>query len=87
MSFSKFISDLTFCASYFLPAGKVARVGPAVTAMGPTSPSVTAPQQQPFIHWRRKWQPTPVLLPGESQGQGSPVGCHLWGHQSWTRLT
>ena len=32
-----------------------------------------------FIHWRRKWQPTPVLLPGESQGQGSLVGCHLWG--------
>ena len=24
-----------------------------------------------FIHWRRKWQPTPVFLPGESQGRGS----------------
>ena len=33
-----------------------------------------------FIHWRRKWQPTPVFLPGESQGQQSLVGCHLWGH-------
>ena len=32
-----------------------------------------------FMHWRRKWQPTPVLLPGESQGRGSLVGCHLWG--------
>ena len=31
------------------------------------------------IHWRRKWQPTPVFLPEESQGQGSLVGCHLWG--------
>ena len=31
------------------------------------------------MHWRRKWQPTPVFLPGESQGQGSLVGCHLWG--------
>ena len=30
--------------------------------------------------WRRKWQPTPVFLPGESQGQGSLVGCHPWGH-------
>ena len=30
--------------------------------------------------WRRKWQPTPVFLPGESQGQGSLVGCRLWGH-------
>ena len=33
-----------------------------------------------FMHWRRKWQPTPVFLPGESQGQGSLVGCRLWGH-------
>ena len=33
-----------------------------------------------FMNWRRKWQPTPVFLPGESQGQGSLVGCHLWGH-------
>ena len=33
-----------------------------------------------FTHWRRKWQPTPVFLPGESQGRGSPVGCRLWGH-------
>ena len=33
-----------------------------------------------FIHWRRKWQPTPVFLPGESQGRGSLVGCRLWGH-------
>ena len=33
-----------------------------------------------FMHWRRKWQPTPVFLPGESQGQQSLVGCHLWGH-------
>ena len=33
-----------------------------------------------FMHWRRKWQPTPVFLPGESQGWGSLVGCHLWGH-------
>ena len=32
-----------------------------------------------FMYWRRKWQPTPVFLPGESQGQGSLVGCRLWG--------
>ena len=32
-----------------------------------------------FIHWRRKWQPTPVFLPGVSQGWGSLVGCGLWG--------
>ena len=33
-----------------------------------------------FMHWRRKWQPTPVFLPGKSQGRGSLVGCRLWGH-------
>ena len=32
-----------------------------------------------FMHWRRKWQPTPVFLPGESQGRRSLVGCSLWG--------
>ena len=32
-----------------------------------------------FMHWRRKWQPTPVFLPGESQGWGNLVGCRLWG--------
>ena len=32
-----------------------------------------------FMHWRRKWQPTPVFLAGESQGQKSLGGCHLWG--------
>jgi len=33
----------------------------------------------PFMHWRRKWQPTPVFLPGESQEWWSLVGCRLWG--------
>ena len=32
-----------------------------------------------FTHWRRKWQPTPAFLPGESEGQGSLLGCRLWG--------
>ena len=32
-----------------------------------------------FMHWRRKWQLTPVFLPGESRGRGSLVGCRLWG--------
>ena len=31
------------------------------------------------IPWRRKWQPTPVFLPGESQGQRSLVGYSPWG--------
>ena len=32
------------------------------------------------MHWRRQWQPTPLFLPGESQGGGILVGCRLWGH-------
>ena len=32
-----------------------------------------------FMHWRRKWQPTPVFLPGESHGWRSLVGCSPWG--------
>ena len=42
-----------------------------------------------FIHWRRKWKPTPVFLPGESQGRGSLVGCRLWGRtvgHDWSDL-
>ena len=39
-----------------------------------------------FMLWRRKWQPTPVFLPGESQWRGSLVGCHLWGRTELTRL-
>ena len=38
-----------------------------------------------FMHWRREWQPTPVFLPGESQGQGSLVGCRLWGRAEWDK--
>ena len=38
-----------------------------------------------FMHWRRKWQPTTVFLPGESQGRGSLVGCHLWVAESRTQ--
>ena len=32
-----------------------------------------------FMHWGRKWQPTPVFLPGESQERQNLVGCRLWG--------
>ena len=42
-----------------------------------------------FMHWRRKWQPTPMFLPGESQGQRSLVGCRLWGRtvgHDWSNL-
>ena len=39
-----------------------------------------------FMHWRRKWQPTPVFSPGESEGRGSLVGSVYGAAQSWTRL-
>ena len=42
-----------------------------------------------FVYWRRKWHPTPVFLPGESQGRGSLVGCGLWGRRvghDWSDL-
>ena len=32
-----------------------------------------------FMHCRRQWHPTPMFLPGESQGRGSLVGCSAWG--------
>ena len=33
------------------------------------------------IPWWRKWQPTPVFLPGKSHGQRSLAGYHPWGHR------
>ena len=33
------------------------------------------------IPWHRKWQPTPIFLPGESHGQRSLVGYSPWGHK------
>ena len=33
------------------------------------------------IPWRKKWQPTPIFLPGKSHGQRSLAGCSLWGHK------
>ena len=33
------------------------------------------------VNWRRKWQPTPVLLPGESHGGRSLVGYSPWGRK------
>ena len=35
-----------------------------------------------FMHWRRKWQPNPVFLPGESHGRRSLVSCSPWGRKT-----
>ena len=41
--------------------------------------SATSLSLSTFMHWKGKWQPTPLFLPGESQGRGSLVGHRLWG--------
>jgi len=45
------------------------------------SKRVTFGPPSAFLPWRRKWQSTPVLLPGKSHGQRSLVGCSLWGRK------
>ena len=39
-----------------------------------------------FMHWRRKWQPTPVFLPGESQGQGAWWAADYGVSHDWSDL-
>ena len=57
------------------PSGSVVKNPPAVQETQETQ--VHYPGWE--IIWRRKWQPTPVLLSGESHGQRSVVGCSPWG--------
>ena len=52
---------------------------PGRGSLGVVHDWVTSLSHFTFMYWSRKWQPTPVFLPGESQEQGSLVGCHLWG--------
>ena len=47
--------------------------------LGETVVPKTASLPANALLWRRQWHPTPVFLPGESQGWGSLVGCCLWG--------
>ena len=58
-------------------------VAPSYLVRNPTlAPQLEETPETPpssRVHWRRKWQPTPVFLPGESQGQRSLVGCRLRG--------
>ena len=52
----------------------------SATGQPPDKPEELTVFMTANIYWRRKWQPTPVFLPGESQGPGSLEGCRLWGH-------
>ena len=39
-----------------------------------------------FLHWRRQWQPTPVLFPGKSHGWRSLIACSPWGREETEQL-
>ena len=52
----------------------------SIVLLGVRHDSATSLSLFAFMHWRRKWRPTPVFLPGESRGRRSQVGCCLWGH-------
>ena len=48
--------------------------------VGTNSPEYYLPMESEFSNLR-KWQPTPVFMPGESHGQRSGAGCSPWGHR------
>ena len=58
------------------PGGSVVKNPPANAEDAGDAGSIPGWGRSP---WRRKWQPTPVLLPGKSHGQRSQVGCSPWG--------
>ena len=63
-----------FCTTHDFPGG----------SDGTASACNAGPGFNPWvgkISWRRKWQPTPVFLPGESHGLISLVGYSPWGHK------
>ena len=60
------------------PGGSVIKILPAISGFDPWI------RKSP---WRRKWEPTPVFLPGEYHGQEKPGGLQSMGSQSRTRLS
>ena len=56
-------------------------------SLGVGQDSATSLSLFTFMHWRRKWQPTPVFLPGESRGRGAWWAAVCGVAQSWTRLS
>ena len=57
------------------PGGSVVKILPANAGDGDSTPYVRK------IPWKRKWQPTPVFLPGKSHGQRSLAGHSPWSHR------
>ena len=72
---------------YFFVRLFVLRVNTIVTSLGAQMvknlPAMRETQVQSWVEkipWRRECLPTPVFLPGESQGHRSLVSCRLWGY-------
>ena len=59
---------------YKLPYGSVGKVSACIAG----DPGLVSGMERSL---RRKWQPTPVLLPGKYHGQRSLVGYSPWGHR------
>ena len=65
---------ICICSFYIYIKGKIGKNGGHML-------SPRNLQQSRQFPWRRKWHPTPVLLPGKSNGWRSLVGCGPWGHK------
>ena len=76
---NKFSIDSFRCQPWKIPCTKEPGGLQSMGSLRVRHDRATSPSLFPFMHWRRKWQPTPVFLPGESQGWRSLVGCNLWG--------
>ena len=72
-----FLFTFISCLLSYMGASVVAQLGKNLPAI-PETQFVSWVRKIP---WRRKWQPTPVFLPGKSQGQRSLVGYSPWGHR------
>ena len=69
-----FLICMKVTARLGFPGGWVVKNPPASAGDSGLIPGVRK------MHWRRKWQPTPVFLSGKSHGQRSLVGYSPWGH-------
>ena len=49
---------------------------------GPPFRGASKENHSGVTRWRRKWQPTPVFLPGKVHGQRSLAGCSPWGYMT-----
>ena len=80
LSAKDYWSGLPFPFSGDLPDPGIELTSPALAGRLFTTESPEKPFKG-YTAWRKKWQFTPVFLPGESHGQRSLVGCSPWGHK------